>query len=347
MCGQSVKPMLRYRQTFARLVPAMIIPNTIELLSGIKPGTFLSDDISCFDQAEIEELAAVLGCLIYAPSSLRKILQKKGVTITRSDFYSEVPDVAEIEASFTQKSNLILDKVFPDSLFLLDFLKQLDNYSNEFHAPITAQEPLLYSWEGAAFSYSDAMAYYCMIRHKKPKTIIEIGSGASTLVARRAIEKNGFGTILAVEPYPSEFLHRIEGVKVIKKRAQEVDSSFFNEHLSDGDIVFIDSTHTVKHDSDVLHIYLRILPELLSSVTVHVHDIYLPGTLPLELLRDHQIYWNEQYLLYAYMLNNPRVKTLFGSRFHMLHNHTELTRFMRGQYHPGGASFWFEQAKAI
>ncbi len=55
----------------------MIIPNTIELLSGIKPGTFLSDDISCFDQAEIEELAAVLGCLIYAPSSLRKILQKK------------------------------------------------------------------------------------------------------------------------------------------------------------------------------------------------------------------------------------------------------------------------------
>ena len=74
MCGQSVKPMLRYRQLFARLVPAMIIPNTIELLSGIKPGTFLSDDISCFDQAEIEELAAVLGCLIYAPSSLRKIL---------------------------------------------------------------------------------------------------------------------------------------------------------------------------------------------------------------------------------------------------------------------------------
>jgi hypothetical protein len=319
----------------------------MKMLSTIKPGTHVPDDFPCFDKEEIEELATALRSLIYAPSSLRKILQEKGVTLTRSDFYSEVPTVAEIESSFARISKLTLNKVFPDEPFLLDFLNELDCYSSEFKAPLSPQDPASYSWEGGAFSYSDAMAYYCMIRLKKPNTIIEIGSGASTLVARQAIERNGFGTIISVEPYPLNFLKSIEGVELITERAQDLDSSFFNDHLSDGDILFIDSTHTVKHDSDVLHIYLRVLPELDWNLTIHAHDIYLPETLPLAMLREHQIYWNEQYLLYAYMLNNRRVRTLFGSRYHMLHNHAELTKFMHGQYKPGGASLWFEQSKVI
>ncbi len=325
----------------------MIIPKTIKMLSSIKAGTYVPDEFPCFDKAEIEELANVLKRLIYAPSSLRKILQEKGVTLTRSDFYSEVPTVAEIESSFAKASKLKLNKVFPSQPFLLEFLNKLDHYSSEFKAPLSPQDATSYSWANGAFSFSDAMAYYCMIRLRKPNTIIEIGSGASTLVARQAMTMNGFGTILSVEPYPLHFLKTIEGVELITERAQDLNSSFFNDHLSDGDILFIDSTHTVKHDSDVLHIYLRVLPELACNLTIHAHDIYLPETLPLGMLREHQIYWNEQYLLYAYMLNNPRVRTLFGSRYHMLHHHAELTRFMRGQYKPGGASLWFEQAKII
>ncbi|MFM7634425.1 MAG: class I SAM-dependent methyltransferase [Cyanobacteriota bacterium] len=325
----------------------MVIPHTIKLLSTIKPGTHLPDDIPCFDKAEIEELATILGSLVYAPSSLRKLLQEKGITITPSDFYSEVPTVAEIESSFAKSSKLKLDRIFHDHLFLLESLHKLDYYADEFKAPLASQDPTRYAWEGCAFSYSDAMAYYCMIRLKQPKKIIEIGSGASTLVARQALEKNGFGTIVAVEPFPLSCLNAIADVELITERAQDLDSSFFNDHLSDGDILFIDSTHTVKHDSDVLHIYLRVLPELNRSITIHAHDIYLPESLPLNLLRDHQIYWTEQYLLYAYMLNNPRVRTLFGSRYHMLNHHAELTRFMRNQYQPGGASLWFEQTKLI
>lgn len=325
----------------------MLIPKTLKILSAIKPGTYVPDEIPCFDETEIEELATILESLIYAPSSLRKFLQERGVTLTRSDFYSEVPTVTEIESSFSRDSKLKLNKVFPDQSFLLDFLNRLDHYAGEFKAPLSSQDPASYSWEGGAFSYSDAMAYYCMIRLKRPNTIIEIGSGASTLVARHAIEKNGFGTIFSVEPYPLDFLKSINGVELVTERAQDLDSSFFNDRLSDGDILFIDSTHTVKHDSDVLHIYLRVLPELDRSLAIHAHDIYLPETLPLGLLREHQIYWNEQYLLYAYMLNNPRVRTLFGSRYHMLYHNAELTRFMRGQYQPGGASLWFEQSKII
>ncbi len=69
------------------------------MLAQIKPGTYLPDDVACFDPGEIEELAATLNWLIYAPSSLRKALQSRGVTVTRADFYSEVPTVADLEAS--------------------------------------------------------------------------------------------------------------------------------------------------------------------------------------------------------------------------------------------------------
>ncbi len=188
------------------------------------------------------------------------------------------------------------------------------------------------------------MAYYCMIRLKKPKTIIEIGSGASTLVARMAVAKNGLGRIVAVEPYPLDYLPGLKDIELVRERAQDLDSAFFNERFEDGDMLFIDSTHTVKHDSDVLHIYLRVLPEIVSDITVHVHDVYLPGPMPINMLREQQIYWNEQYLLYAYMLDNPRVRTLFGSRYHIAENFNQITAFMHGQYQPGGASFWFEQA---
>jgi hypothetical protein len=321
-----------------------MLNKTLSKLSAIVAGTYLPDHVECFDKIELESFAAVLGRLVYAPSSLRKVLQANGVTITRADFYSEVPTVVEIESSFAKRSKLALDKIFPDPAFLKEFLAQLDKYADELKAPPSSDDPSKFSWAGgAAFSYSDAMAYYCMIREKKPETIIEIGSGASTLVASMAVDKNGFGKIVAVEPYPLEYLRNLKDVDLITERAQDIDSDFFNGLLKDGDMLFIDSTHTVKHDSDVLHIYLRILPEIKKSITVHVHDIYLPNSLPIELLRDQQIYWNEQYLLYAYMLGNSRTRTLFGSQYHSIHNPAELKEFMHNQFPHGGASFWFEQ----
>jgi hypothetical protein len=78
---------------------------------------------------------------------------------------------------------------------------------------------------------------------------------------------------------------------------------------------------------------------------VHVHDIYLPESLPLSQMRDSQIFWNEQYLLCAYMCMNPRTRAIYGSRYHWGRNTDLLNRFMHGRYPAGGASFWFEQEK--
>jgi hypothetical protein len=325
-----------------------MLKKTLALLADVKSGTYLPDDVECYDPAEIDTLARELGHLVYGPSSIRRLLQQKyGITITRADFYSEIPTIADLEQSFATPSLLKLDGIFPDNAAMIAELDRLMKVSHEFDPPLKSSRPGEYAWEGGPFSYSDAMAYYAMIRTRRPRTIVEIGSGWSTLIAQIACAKNGMGRIICIEPYPSEFLEAMPGIELVKRRAQDIETGFFNTVLRDGDLLFIDSTHTVKHDSDCLHIYLRLLPAIASDITVHVHDIYLPDSLPLSQMRDNQIFWNEQYLLYAYMCSNPRTHAIYGSRYHSRFNPEMLDRFMHGRYKAGGASFWFDQVKAL
>lgn len=324
-----------------------MLDKTLALLTDVKPGTHVPDDVACYDMIELQALGRLLERLLYSPSSLRRVLQEKyGVTITRSDLFSEIPTVAELEQSFAAPSLLQLDGIFPDNVTMVTELERLMTVSHEFEPPLKSSRPGEYAWEGGLFSFSDAVAYYAMIRTRKPRTIVELGSGWQTRIAQMACARNGMGRIICVEANPSTFLEAIQGVEVVKRRIQDVENGFFNTVLRDGDMLFIDSTHTVKHDSDCLHLYLRILPALEADVTVQVHDIYLPQTLSLGQMRDSQIFWTEQYLLYAYMCSNPRTRTIFGSRYHTIHNPALLDQFMHGRYRAGGASFWFEQSKA-
>jgi hypothetical protein len=323
-----------------------MLEKTLAMLNGIKPGTYLPDDTKCFDPAEIDVLGRLLQRLIYAPSSLRRELQEKyRVTLTRADFYSEIPTIAELERSFVKPSLLKLDEIFPDNRVMLAELDRLIPAAREFDPPRQSDRPDEYAWERKPFSFSDAMAYYAMIRTRKPQTIIEIGSGWSTLIAQMACARNGTGRIICVEPYPMPFLEARPGIELVRKRAQEVETSFFNDLIRDGDMLFIDSTHTVKHDSDCLHIYLRILPNIKASIVVHVHDIYLPDPFPLERMRNEQIFWNEQYLVYSYLLGNSRTQAIFGSRYNLHRNRDALERLMHGRFPSGGASFWFNQER--
>ncbi|MEI6161846.1 MAG: class I SAM-dependent methyltransferase [Roseococcus sp.] len=322
-----------------------MLEKTLELLQGIKKGQWVPEETECYDEREMQELAAALNKLLFAPSKLRRFLQEAGVTLTRSDIYSEIPRISEIEASFAEKRNLRLDSIFADRAFLAQFLVELTAFSKEFDPPQEASDPLTYSWSHGPFSYSDAMSYYAMVRRLQPRTVLELGCGTSTLVAQQAIARNGSGRHVAVEPFPKQFLRQMDGIELLETKAQDLTLEFFNDTLADGDILFIDTTHTVRHNSDCLHIYLRILPFIRHDITVHVHDIYLPNTLSLTMMRDLQLYWNEQYLLYAYLLRNPSIQVLFGSSYHRQENRDLLRRFMHGRHPEGGGSFWFRQNK--
>ena len=107
------------------------------------------------------------------------------------------------------------------------------------------------------------------------------------------------------------------------------------------DIWFIDSTHTVKVGSDCLYIYLKVMPEIHRNIIVHSHDVALPYALPASKTERH-IYWTEQYLLYAYLLDNPKARVLTGSNY-IQKQLPELSKhFMRNRFSDGGGSIWYE-----
>ena len=189
------------------------------------------------------------------------------------------------------------------------------------------------------------MSYYAMIRKNRPTTIIEIGSGFSTLVARQAVAQNKKGRIICIEPFPQDWLRRLDDIDLIEKPAQSIDFKFYNEHLKNGDILFIDSTHTVKAGSDCLHVYLRVLPQIESDIYIHVHDIFLPYGMPLHWGTELHIHWTEQYLLLAYLLGNPRCAIIFGSHFSHKKLPEQARKLMHDYYPSGGGSLWFRQAE--
>lgn len=288
--------------------------------------------------------------VVWADRSLRRVVEDAGIKVSPCNYYSGIPSLAEIENSF-EYSDGFQDKppycdsdIFSSPEESRQLLEAIVDYSDEFQPPEDGNEesPERFFWKNSQYSHSDAMSYYALLRHIKPGKIIEIGSGFSTLVAAEAVDKNGVGHITCIEPYPRKFLQRMKQIDLIERPAQEITVDWLNNNLNDGDVLFIDSTHTVKTGSDCLHIYLRLLPKIKRNIYVHVHDIFLPFGLPEQWLADLHIYWTEQYLLLGFLLDNPKVQFLYGSAYHQWANKELLEKFMHGRAKAGGGSFWFK-----
>jgi hypothetical protein len=174
------------------------------------------------------------------------------------------------------------------------------------------------------FEAVDAEVFYCMIRHFKPKRICEIGSGYSTQIATKAVGANRAEgapqcQIEAIEPYPTRDLLKLPGVRVRQVAVEELPGEEF-ERLEANDILFIDSSHTIRTGGDVVREYLEILPRLKPGVFVHAHDIFLPADYPRRCFIDG-CFWDEQYLFHAFLLFNYCFEILWGSHYmHLAHS---------------------------
>lgn len=136
---------------------------------------------------------------------------------------------------------------------------------------------------GPGFGAIEAQALHGFIRKTKPKRVIEIGSGVSTLCmldALQANQKDGAApcTVTCIEPNPYAVL-KSSGVRLLESPVESVDLEVFDQ-LESGDLLFIDSSHALKPAGDVARIYLEILPRLKSGVLIHIHDIYIPYAFP-------------------------------------------------------------------
>jgi predicted O-methyltransferase YrrM len=210
------------------------------------------------------------------------------------------------------------------------------------------QDELAFCIDNANFLSGDAEYLYNLIRTKKPRKIVEIGSGHSTLMAIRAVKKNAEEDPsyqcehICVEPYEMPWLEKT-GIKVIREKVEDVDKNLFLE-LGENDLLFIDSSHMIRPQGDVLCEFLEILPILKPGVIVHIHDIFSPMDYPEEWIKGEVRFWNEQYLLEAFLSHNPNWKIIGAVNFLHRNHYQQLKEkciFLTPERNPG--SFYIQK----
>lgn len=156
--------------------------------------------------------------------------------------------------------------------------------------------------------------------------------------------KNGHTELQAIDPYPLEILRqKVPGLnRLIEGPVQRVPVARFGE-LCQNDILFIDGSHVCRFGSDVNYLVFRVLPALQPGVIIHFHDIFLPWEFPRDWIVDRQLFWNEQYLLLAFLLFNDSFEVLLGTQYLGREMPGELLRVFPFLRVPGGASFWIRR----
>jgi predicted O-methyltransferase YrrM len=182
--------------------------------------------------------------------------------------------------------------------------------------PRSATPGRRYYLENPVFSYADALMLRTMLLVYKPRRVIEIGGGFSSAVMLDTADECGLQTrFTIVDPYPDTLrtllLPRDTGnVEIIEKPVQDADLGLFSA-IEENDILFIDSTHVLKTQSDVCREFFEILPILRKGVLIHLHDIFYPFEYPRSWIFDARYSWNELYGLRLFLMYNKRFETIF------------------------------------
>jgi predicted O-methyltransferase YrrM len=226
-------------------------------------------------------------------------------------YYSPLPDLPSVKRNlsrwYKQSESPGIDWNLPGQFKLAE---DLVPYAGE-----TQSLPHYDTFEGYGPGYGEVEGHllYMILRHFKPAQYIEVGSGVSTFYALSALRVNRErdsvnSNMTCIEPYPNDKLRELvtgHHIRLRQCEVQDVGLSAFQE-LSANDVLFIDSSHVSKRDSDVEFLYLEVLPRLRNGVLIHIHDMPFPmPAIPLEHpLFDTYLFWNEAALVKAFLLFN-------------------------------------------
>ena len=257
----------------------------------------------------------------------RAALLKAGVMPVINHYYEPLFDERNLRKPLSEERGLPgIDWNIKEQLALLSSF----NYEKELEGvPFERRGDLDFYFSNPSFKAGDAEYWYAIIRHFKPANIIEIGSGNSTKMAVMAINKNREEdpayecSHICVEPYEMPWLEKT-GVKVIREKAETVNINIFRR-LKENDILFIDSSHMIRPQGDVLFEYLELLPVLNKGAIVHIHDIFSPRDYPKSWLIKSALFWNEQYLLEAFLTMNKDY-SIIGALNYLHHRHYEMLK---------------------
>lgn len=274
--------------------------------------------------------------------------ERLGIHVTPDHYYSPIPALKDLKDELWEKevrpSGLSLNEEYQVG-FLNDVCSRFKNEYDAFGLRKAEGDCPYYVYNGS-FGEIDGDILYCMVRHFRPKKVIEIGSGWSTLLTAYALKKNMqqtglLGELVSIEPYPPSFLKSPDSgvTMLIDRPVQDVGLEVF-DGLGPNDILFVDSSHVSKIGSDVNYEILEILPRLKKGVLVHVHDIFIPYEYPRKWVKDLRIFWNEMYLLQAFLTNNHTYEVLWAGHW-MKRKHPEVcARMFRSE---ASQSFWIRR----
>lgn len=265
-------------------------------------------------------------------------------------FYSPVADPADIRAREQEiwRSDDTMPGIHLQVDAQLALLRALKPYTADIHYPLEQpDDPKIYFYGNDQYPVLDAEFLYAALCHFRPKVMIEVGSGFSSLVTAD-VNRRILGRSLefsCIEPYPRQFLmDGVDGIhRVIRKKVEDVDLSFF-DRLDAGDILFIDSSHVSKVGSDVNCLFFSVIPRLRPGVMVHIHDIFLPDEYPKVWVIDQGRNWNEQYLLRAFLQYNSDWEVMWAAHFMGTRYPAAVqATFPRYPQLGGGGSLWLRR----
>lgn len=259
---------------------------------------------------------------LHQSPAARRILSQVGVLPVIDHYYEPLINQSGLRHSLNEER--YLPGIDFNEEEQIDFLAGFCYQSELKDIPREGALPGEFQFHNGVFESGDAEYLYSIIRKTRPRMIIEVGSGQSTLIAKKAVQRNLLEDSqytcrqICIEPYENIWLQETE-ITLIRERVECVEKSLF-EQLGAGDILFIDSSHMIRPQGDVLTELLQIAPLLRSGVFVHLHDIFTPRDYPASWLFEHHLLWNEQYLLEAFLTFNHEFR-IVGALNYLKHRH--------------------------
>lgn len=291
---------------------------------------------------------------VLAKASTREV-QDRGYHFQPRDYYSALNDIPFLSENPDLWHNRPLPRGIEWNIEAqLDEVRRLAPFLAELEDVPMDPPPgsPTYHWDNAFWRGADALVHYGLLRSTKPRRVIEIGAGWSSLLMADALRCNAEegskpAEVTQIEPYPRrELLSALPDHwtlhDVILQRAEPA----IFETLEAGDVCFYDGSHVARAGSDVVWFFFEVLPRLKPGVLVHVHDIFWPSDYPDEWIFKRGQTWNEQYVLQAFLMHNDAFKVaICNSMLYQLRREAivELYRDTPETQH-SGVSVWLRRS---
>lgn len=268
-------------------------------------------------------------------------------------FYSPIVDPAMIGAEFLRRASEPPPLTLPGIAVDLDaqtaMWHRMLPFLREIPFPDEPAEGFRYHFSNSNFSYGDGSILYAVLRLFEPRRLIEIGSGYSSACSLDTIDRylSGRVRVTFIEPF-ADLLRNVLGAGTMREvdlhesQVQDVGLDVYAD-LAANDLLFIDSTHIMKTDSDVCHELFAILPKLKSGVLIHFHDIFWPFEYGNEWVLKENRSWNEIYGMRAFLMYNDAFEILFFNDYFRRFNHSLIAATYPKFLQNTGGSLWLRK----